>query len=230
MNRTGGANWLLRSLIIISVGFHAILMLHLSGVYRSRTLTYIEMSLQNTDSSPVRDIPRPRPRPKAPDPEEPVKKINVVPRPTPRLKPLAMAPMEKALPDSIVEGLSMPDIPQAPGVDAADWVPGQTAQEAVGEFMTAASYLDMVKLKIESRKRYPQSARTRRIEGRVKVSFILASDGSVRDVTISRGARDSELNVAALNAVRDAAPFPRPPSNLFKGDLSLDLIIVFELT
>ena len=230
MNKAPGANWLLRSLIIISVGVHAILMLHLSGVYRSRPLTTIELSLQNMDQSPVRNIPRPRPRPKAPDPDEPVKKIHVVPRPTPRLKPLSMAPMEKTLPDSIVEGLSMPDIPQAPGVDAADWVPGQQAQEAVGEFMTAASYLDMVKLKIESRKRYPQSARTRRIEGRVKVSFILASDGSVRDVTISRGARDSELNIAALNAVRDAAPFPRPPSNLFKGDLSLDLVLVFELT
>ena len=230
MHRTPGPNWLLRGLIIISVGVHILLLLHLSGVYRSRTLAYIEMSLLNTDPSPVRDIPRPRPRPKAPDPDEPVKKINVVPRPMPRFKPLAMAPVQKELPDTIVEGISEPDIPQAPGVDAADWLPGPKSQEAVGEFMTAASYLDMVKLKIESRKRYPQSAKARRIEGRVKVSFILASDGSVRDVTIAKGAHDSELNMAALNAVRDAAPFPRPPSTLFKGDLSLDLIIVFELT
>jgi protein TonB len=230
MHRTPGPNWLLRGLIIISVGVHILLLLHLSGVYRSRTLTYIEISLLNTDPSPARDIPRPRPRPKAPDPDEPVKKINVVPRPMPRFKPLAMAPMEKELPDTIVEDISEPDVHQAPGVDAADWLPGPTAQEAVGEFMTAASYLDMVKLKIESRKRYPQSAKDRRIEGRVKVSFILASDGSVRDVTIAKGAHDNELNMAALNAVRDAAPFPRPPSTLFKGDLSLDLIIVFELT
>jgi protein TonB len=230
MNKAPGANWLLRSLIIISVGVHAILMLHLSGVYRSRTLVTIEFSLQNTDQSPVRDIPRPRPRPKAPDPDEPVKKINVAPRPMPRFKPLAMAPTAKQLPESIVEGLSLPDIPQAPGADGADWVTGQQAREAVAEFMTTASYLDMVKLKIESRKRYPQSAKARRIEGRVKVSFIVAADGSVRDVSISKGAGDSELNIAALNAVRDAAPFPRPPANLFKGDLSLDLVLVFELT
>ena len=230
MDRTPVPNWLLRSLIIISVGVHTILLLHLSGVYRSRTLTYIEMSLQNTDQSPLRDIPRPRPRPRAPDPQDPVKKIDVVQRPLPRFNPLAMAPMEKELPDTIVEGISVPNVPQAPGVDSANWVPGPQAHEAVGEFMTAASYLDMVKMKIESRKRYPESAKARRIEGRVTVHFILASDGTAKNISVSKGARDSELNMAALEAVRHAAPFPRPPSNLFKGDLSLNLVIVFELT
>ena len=230
MDRTRGPNWLLRTLIIISVGVHAILLPHLSGVYQSSILTYIEMSLQNISQPIVRDIPRPRPRPNLPEPEDQVKKINVIQHPLPRFKPLALAPMEKNLPDTLVEGISAPDVPQPPGVDSSDWVPGPQANEAAGEFMTTASYLDMVKLKIESRKRYPETAKARRIEGRVKVRFVLASDGSVRDVTVSKGARHSDLNMAALDAVRTAAPFPRPPSNLFKGDLSLELIIVFELT
>jgi periplasmic protein TonB len=230
MDRTPGPNWLLRTLIIISVGVHAILLLHLSGVYQSSTLTYIEMSLQNISQSSVRDIPRPRPRPKVPEPEDRVQKINVVQRPLPRFKLLAVTPMEKNLPDTLMEGLSVPDVPQTPGVDSADWVPGPQSHEAVGEFMTTASYLDMVRLKIESRKRYPETAKARRIEGRVKIRFILSSDGRVRDLTVSKGARASELNMAALDAVRAAAPFPRPPSNLFEGDLSLELVIVFELT
>ena len=230
MDRTPGPNWLLRTLIMISVGVHVILLLHLSGVYRSSTLTYIEMSLQNVSQSAVRDIPRPRPRPKAPEPDDLVKRINVVQRPMPRFKSLALAPVEKNLPDTIVEGIRAPDVPRTPGVDSADWVPGPQTKESFGEFMTTASYLDMVKLKIESRKRYPETAKARHIEGRVKVRFILSTDGSVRDVAISKGARHNELNRAALDAVREAAPFPRPPSNLFKGDLALELIIVFELT
>jgi periplasmic protein TonB len=230
MDRTPGPNWLLRALIFISVGVHAIVYLHLSGVYRNRTLTYLEMSLQNIRPPAVRDIPRPRPRPKAPDPEDQTRRINVVQRPMPRFKPLAMAPLEENLPDTLVEGIDAPDVPRAPGVDSADWVPGPQAREATAEFMTPTSYLDMVKLKIESRKRYPEAAKDRHIEGRVKVHFILATDGSVRDVTVLKAARHSELNLAALNAVRAAAPFPRPPAHLFKGNLSLDLIIVFELT
>lgn len=230
MHRPPRTNRLLSALIILSVGIHVVLLLHLSGVYRSRALSYIEMSLQNINASPVRDIPRPRPRPKLPAPETPLKKITVAQRPLPRFKPLAMAPLEKDLPDTIVEGIRVPDVPRAPGVDSAAWVPGPQAREAAPEFMTAASYLDMVKLKIESRKRYPETARNRRVEGRVRVHFVLGSDGSVRDVTISRGTRYSELNTAALDAVRSAAPFPRPPSTLFKGDLALELIIVFELT
>jgi protein TonB len=230
MDRPPRTHRLLSTLIILSVGVHTILLLHLSGVYRSRMLTYIELSLQNVSASPVRDIPRPRPRPKTPEPDDPLKKISVAQRPLPRFKPLAMAPMQKNRPDSIVEGISVPHVPQAPGVDSAAWVSGLKVQEAAPEFMTAAGYLDMVKLKIESRKRYPETAKTRRIEGRVKVHFILSRDGSVRDVTISKGTRHSELNTAALNAVRSAAPFPRPPSTLFKGDLALELIIVFELT
>ena len=47
---------------------------------------------------------------------------------------------------------------------------------------------------------------------------------------MTRGARNDALNAAAIDAVRQAAPFPRPPANLFKGDLALELTIVFELT
>jgi periplasmic protein TonB len=230
MDRSREANWLLRSLIIISIAVHTVIFFHISGIYRSSTLSFIEMSLQNVGRPTARAIPRPRMRPKPPDPKDQVKKINVVPRPLPRFKPLAMAPMDKNLPDSLVEGISAPDVPQAPGVDTSDWVPGPQATEAVGEFMTAASYLDMVRLKIESRKRYPEAAKARSIEGRVTIRFVLDTDGSVRDVAVTKGARNKSLNVAALAAVQRAAPFPRPPSNLFKGELPLELTIVFELT
>jgi periplasmic protein TonB len=123
-----------------------------------------------------------------------------------------------------------PDVPQTPGVDSTDWTPGSRADEAAPEFMTAAGYLDMLRLKIESRKRYPQSAKTRGVEGRVTIRFVLKTDGSVQEVTIAKGSKSRDLNMAAMAAVQNAAPFPRPPSNIFKGDQPLELTIVFELT
>ena len=229
-DRSREANRLLRTLIIISLAVHVVIFIHMSGIYRSSTLTFIEMSLQNVDRPADRDIPRPRMRPKPPDPNDQVRKINVVQHPMPRFKPLAVAPMEKNLPDSLVEGLSAPDVPRTPSVDSSDWVPGPQTNEAAGEFMTAASYLDMVRLKIESRKRYPETAKARSIEGRVTIRFVLSTDGSVRDVAVTKGSSNKSLNMAALDAVQRAAPFPRPPSNLFKGELPLELTILFELT
>ena len=230
VSAASGPNWLLSTLILFSVVIHAIVFMHVSGIYRSSTLSYIEMTLQDISRPVVRNIPRPRPRPKAPEPQDQLKKLNVVQRPLPRFKPLAMAPVESNLPDTLVEGICAPDIPQMPGADSTDWVPGPQAHEAVGEFMTTAGYLDLVRLKIESRKRYPETAKARSIEGRVTIRFVLTMDGSIHNVAVTSGSRSKALNMAALDAVQRAAPFPRPPSNLFKGELPLELTIVFELT
>ena len=230
MDRTPGPNWLLRTLIIISVGVHGLILVHLSGVYRSSALTYIEMSLQNISRPSTRHIPRPRPRPKEPDPQDQVRPLDVVQRPLPQFKPLVMAPVETKVADSLVEGIAVPVIPHTPGVESAGWIPAPQTRAAVDETMTTASYLEMVRLKIESRKRYPETAKAGSIEGRVTIRFILAVDGSVRDVAVVNGARYSALNTAALDAVKNAAPFPRPPANLFPGDMALKLTIVFELT
>ena len=83
--------------------------------------------------------------------------------------------------------------------------------------MTASSYLDMLRMKIESRKRYPETAKARSIEGRVTIRFVLLTDGNVRDLTVTKGARSKALNVAALDAIQRAAPFPRPPVKSVQG-------------
>lgn len=222
-------NWLLRGLVLISLVVHGVIFVHVSGIYRSTTLTYIEMTLQDVGRPEARDIPRPRMRPKPPEPGETMKKINVVQQPIPQFKPLAVAPVEKNLPDSLVEGISAPDVPTAAGVEAASWVTGAAGHEAAGADITTASYLDRVRMKIERHKRYPQVAKARGVEGRVLIRFVLCGDGTVRDLVVLNGARHASLDAAALDAVRRAAPFPRPPADLFKGDVPLELAIVFEL-
>lgn len=217
-------NWLLRGLIGVSLAIHIVIFLHISGLYNSKALTYIELTLQDLSKPTARAIPRPRYRPKPPKPRD-VKRLKVFQCRMPRFKPIKMEPAEKNLPDSLMESISMPD---TDGLQIADWSPG--ALVASGDYMTAHSYLEMVRLKIERHKRYPDIARVKNIEGSVVVRFVITPDGGIREVEVAKRSRNRALDLAALRAVQDAAPFPKPPRHLFKGEIPLELMIVFELT
>lgn len=214
-------NWLLRGLTAVSLGIHIVIFMHISGIYNSNALTYIELTLQGVSKPSIRSIPRPRHRPKAPQPMD-VKRLNITQQRIPSFKPIKLEPAEKDLPDNLVEGISMPDIAAASGLNIADWSPG--------ELDTSCSYLEMVRLKIERHKEYPDTARTRQIEGSVTIRFIITPEGNVRAVEIAKTSRHKVLDTAALRALQAAAPFPKPPRRLFKGEIPLELTIVFELT
>lgn len=195
--------------------------MHIAGIYNSNALTYIELTLHNVSKLSPRSIPRPRHRPKAPQPMD-VKRLKITQRQIPSFKPIRIDPAEKGLPDSLMEGISMPDIAAGSGLNIADWSPG--------ELDTSYSYLEMVRLKIERHKSYPDTAKVRQIEGSVTIRFIITPEGGVRAVELVKPSRHLFLDTAALNAVKDAAPFPKPPKHLFKGEIPLELTIVFELT
>ncbi len=215
-------NWLFRGLVGVSLGIHVVIFMHIAGIYRSNALTYIELTLQDISKPSARSIPRPRHRPKAPQPVN-VKRLKVTQRRIPHFKPIKMEPAEKDLPDSLVEGITMLDIPATPGLQMANWSPGELVE-------TSISYLEMVRLKIERHKVYPDMARIRQIEGRVTIRFVITPEGGIRAVEIARTSRQKVLDKAALRAVKAAAPFPKPPGRLFEGEIPLELTIVFELT
>ena len=58
---------------------------------------------------------------------------------------------------------------------------------------------------------YPSTARRMGWEGKVVVAFHLLSDGSVRDVRVLQGSGHAALDRGAIDAVRNASPFPRSP-------------------
>ncbi len=58
---------------------------------------------------------------------------------------------------------------------------------------------------------YPPTARRMGWEGKVVVAFQLLSDGSVRDVRVVQGSGHAALDRGAIDAVRNASPFPRSP-------------------
>ena len=222
-------NWLLRGLIVVSVGIHIVIFMHITGLYRSKMLTYIELTLKDVSEPPKRDIPRPHYRPKNPPHTWNVKRLKVIQRPIPYFKPLEMEPAERNLPDSLVERINKPDIPNYPGLNITEWFPPEELV-AESDYATSNSYMEIVRLMIEKHKHYPNLARAKHMEGIVTIRFVITPDGKTKAIEIAKSSRHKILDRAALRAVKDASPFPKPPSQIYKGDLTLEIDIVFELT
>lgn len=223
-----GPNWLLRGLILFSIGVHAFVFLHIAGIYRFEALTAIELTLRERERPAVRDIPRPRHRPeRLPKPRE-IEPLAAQPRQMPDIQPMKMAPVDPDAPAALVETLAAPEAPRISAPPVAAWAADPPVEQ--GGFGTARDYFDMVRLRIESKKNYPSSARMRQVEGRVRVRFTIREDGSVEAVAVAESSRSRALDDAALDAVKASAPFPRPPRHLFSEDLPLEITILFELT
>jgi len=219
-------NWLLRGLVFLSLGIHLVVFLHIAGLYRSKALTYIDLTVR--DEPPARSIPRPRHRPKPPPAPQDIRRPQVISRPIPAVRPMKVDPAERDLPDSLVERISVPNVPAAPAMSAVDWNTGQ--QAATAEFDTAQIYLEMVRLRIEKQKKYPAAARRSQIEGVVTLRFVITLEGAVTGAVVAKTSGREVLDKAALRAVQAAAPFPRPPSALFKRPINLEIKVMFELT
>lgn len=89
------------------------------------------------------------------------------------------------------------------------------------------SYLRDVRQRIEANRLYPLSARRHGQEGRVGVAFTVGHAGNLESVELASPCRHRILNQAALEAVRQAAPFPVPPAHLFPNTLVLTVELVF---
>jgi protein TonB len=67
---------------------------------------------------------------------------------------------------------------------------------------------DMINKKVT----YPAEARQKGLEGKVKLSFIILQDGSVKGIHLMKGSGYPVLDNSAVEAVKNASPFPRPPA------------------
>jgi periplasmic protein TonB len=71
---------------------------------------------------------------------------------------------------------------------------------------------------------YPDAAKRMGWQGKVLLSFIITADGSVRAFKIIQSSGFSLLDKSAIETVRDAAPFPKPP-----GEAQLVIPITYRL-
>ncbi len=224
MNRP---NWLLQGLIIFSLGIHIIIFLHISGIYRSKVLTYIELTMTDMSKPQTRSIPRPRPRPKTSEIPQEVKRIQVT-QPVMPVKQIKIDPVNNYS-EGLMEGISVPAVDSSLAGGAGSYSVTDYLGNNV-EFGTQKDYYEMVILRIESIKKYPEQAKAMQKEGRITVQFVIGLSGLVKDVQIVEPCRHDLLNQAAIQAVRDASPFPKPPRRFFNRDVPLKVNIIFETT
>jgi len=225
--KDAGPNWLLRGLILLSVAVHVLVFLHIAGIYRSDAVTAIELTLKANNPQAVRDIPRPRLRPKAPPKPQGIEKLMAQRRSMPDMTPVKMDPVDPEAPDSLLEALSVPETPEVARPPVAAWTGGSPVD--AGSFGTARDYFQTVRTMIENRKEYPYPARKRQAQGRVVVRFVISIDGTVTDISLVQSSSHRLLDTAALAAVKNSSPFPRPPQRLFSGPIPLEICVVFEL-
>ncbi|MEE4363201.1 MAG: TonB family protein [Desulfotignum sp.] len=224
-------NWLLLGFILVSLSIHVVIFLHMAGIYENRAVSYIELTLQQVSKPSAREIPRPRIR------RKPVQKTEVTPVQAKQLHvpKIKMDPIVTQVPAYTRDHIHLPQMPgnvSAAAVPAAGFTPRPERVENADvqvEFTTAREYFEMLNMRIHSVKEYPESARSRHIQGRVKIKFVLLADGSLGDVQVVKSSRHKNLDEAAVNAVKKAAPFPTPPSFLFKTPVTLQINILFEL-
>jgi periplasmic protein TonB len=245
----GRSNWLLRGFLILSIGFHAVILVRIADVYRTENVRYIEIELPAPKAPAARSIPQPPRRPRTSPPSTSPRVPPAPPEPVTRPRPRPVAPKPITPRPSVVEPMAAPRPPEIakyepfawhPPTEPADAAPQPPAKESNSEPVQSApsalpdkgasqDYFTIVRARIERHKHYPFAARRRRIEGAVAVRFILHPDGRVTDAAPTDPSRHRLLNQAALKAVRDASPFPQPPAGLFSGPAPLEISIVFQL-
>jgi protein TonB len=223
-----GINWLLIGLICISIAIHAIVFYPIVNLFQDNSVRYIEFSLQEEIKPYYRAIPRPRKRhiiPKIID----TKAFQV--RNQQKLI-VNKVPEKIHLPKEVshsIDAPAVPDVPDMPDIEHSQPTQWQPVSD-IGSYYTKKEYYEMLKISIESHKKYPRIARDRNIEGHVKVEFEILQGGKVKNVNIVKSSGKKILDRAAIDAIKNASPFPMPPQQLFKLPLKLAIVIVFELT
>jgi protein TonB len=225
-------NWLLHGFILVSLGIHVLIFLHMAGIYENRAMSYIELTLQQVSKPSTRDIPSPRIRRKHVQKTE-VTPIYPKPFQVPKMK---LDPVVTRTPTVTNDQIPLPQMPDTVSAASVPVTGIHSQPESVvdttdvqTQFSSARDYFEMLNLRIHSVKEYPESARSRHIQGRVKVKFVLLADGSLKDVQVVKTSRHRNLDEAAVNAVKKAAPFPKPPASLFKTPVTFQVHILFEL-
>jgi protein TonB len=86
-----------------------------------------------------------------------------------------------------------------------------------------------IKAAIEAQKQYPAIAERLGHTGSVKFRFSLDAGGGLLSVSVKSSSGWEELDEAAMDAVRAAAPFASIPTELGRDELALSMTLRFKL-
>jgi len=165
--------------------------------------------------------PKPAIKPAPPKPKPMAEK--------PRVKPVPVSPASPSPSEALV--VSTPAPAESVETQAtpvlAPVLPAPVAADVQAD--AEAAYKARVRQAVAEHKHYPTLARRMREEGRVVVGFSLESSGALVAVHIKQSSGSERLDEAALQAVRDAAPFPPFPEGSARQRWEFSLPLSFML-
>jgi len=185
---------------------------------------------------PEREVPVSKPEPREPEPalvaaapREPVPDVapSVTTSPAVGTNPAATAGSSA---DGVAGRTATQSSPTSGGTSGGSGsrvalAPGGTGGEPGSEY---GGYLSGVRRRIQESLQYPTSARRRGIKGTVNLEILIRADGAISAVSVAGSSSHSELDEAAVEAVRSLAPQPFP-AGLKPRPLKVKLPIVFDL-
>ena len=92
-----------------------------------------------------------------------------------------------------------------------------------------ASYMKHIKDKVQNVWIYPQDARENGIQGRLLVYFSISKDGSLCRLSLVRSSGSKILDDAAMQAIKDASPFPKLPDRFHLDKLNIYATFEYKL-
>jgi protein TonB len=91
-------------------------------------------------------------------------------------------------------------------------------------------YAGLIRSLIDQEKTYPYQARRQEQEGTVLIRFTLSRQGSlVGEPALEKKSRYERLNASALEAVKNAAPYPPFPGEIGEEEMSFQVAVAFSL-
>ena len=229
---------LLRWLILVSLLIHIPIFLHMNGLLTTEVLEYIDLTIRKGDESSDRKMLRPPPIFKNKGKPDKAKATLMTPVQLPensqfyndgaesikgRLSNAGTVPLPGANKMSFGSGtekFSFKEIGNGAGLSSS-------GLGGSGGALTKEEYIEMVRLKVERNNRFPMEAKKR--GGVVTVQFVINLDGTLRNLIILKPSPVEALNIQALKAVRDSAPFRKPPPYIFKKPILIPMDVFFNV-
>jgi TonB family protein len=90
-------------------------------------------------------------------------------------------------------------------------------------------YILTVRMKIESKKRYPLTARKSMIEGRVGIIMTIMKDGQLEKIKIIESSGYEVLDKAALESIHNSTPFPPLPKGMERKSIQMSIYLNFKM-
>ena len=199
----------------------------------------VEMALPSAVPAPVNDAPTPE-QVEAPEPaprEQPKpEELPFDPPPEiqrPNVKPEVIVPLRTEQRPAPERTNPLPPAPTTTRAAAPDLTPAErntaplTGGASAGRAAASDQWDARVRARIEMTKRYPSLAARQNQEDDVNVLLTVNRQGRLMDARIRNSRGFELLDGAALDAVRRAAPFPRPPAEIGGEQIRLSVIVRF---